>query len=321
MTVRPNAAIRSRFVAHATAGAVLAGLTLVCSFAASAPTAHAATAYRYWAFYVASGSDWQYSQRGPAGEYPVDGQVQGWRFGIQPDAGANLAPRKTPSFDQLCASTAPKTGQLRVGVVLDFGIAADAPAGEHPPAGPVVGCVSVPDGANGITVLDAAVGSDGVRIGIGSDAGLVCGIAGYPKTECAVTVDTTTIHPSPTPSATHLAPRIVPPTVSPTQASSQATATSSGTATQPTTAPAGNSNPATAAASVPAATAPALASPSAAPAPAPASASGSPVSLRSLRASQRRSRLPASAIVGVLLVLALAIGTAIRIRRGRQPAS
>jgi len=116
---------------------------------ATAEPARAATAYRYWAYYVAHRSSWQYATRGPATEYPVDGEVQGWRFAVQIDSGNGLEPRATPTFATLCASTPPKAGDIRVGVVLDFGLAADAPAHDHPPATVVPGCVSVPSGSTG----------------------------------------------------------------------------------------------------------------------------------------------------------------------------
>src|SRR5476651_774577 len=117
--------------------------------------ASAATAYRYWAYYVAHGTSWQYSERGPATEYPVDGEVQGWRFAVQVDAANGLLPRAAPDFATLCASTPAKAGELRVGVVIDFGLATDAPAHEKPPAEVVPGCVYVQDGATGAAVLQA----------------------------------------------------------------------------------------------------------------------------------------------------------------------
>jgi hypothetical protein len=176
-------------------GAAVMTVTFVT---ATAEPARAATAYRYWAYYVAHRSSWQYATRGPATEYPVDGEVQGWRFAVQIDSGNGREPRATPTFATLCASTPPKAGDIRVGVVLDFGLAADAPAHDHPPATVVPGCVSVPSGSTGAQVLLAAAS---VRLGTGSYAGLVCGVDGYPTTECAVAV-TVPSHPtgSPAPS-------------------------------------------------------------------------------------------------------------------------
>ena len=169
---------------------------------ALASRAHAATAYRYWAYYVAHANTWQFSQRGPAAEYPVDGEVQGWRFAIQAEAGKGLAPRALPDFAKLCGATPATAGQLRVGIVIDFGVSADAPAGEHPPGTAVSGCVHVAEGGSGADVLRAAAA---VRIGTGSDGGLVCGIDGYPTNECAAVV---TAKPPPTPKA---APTTTPP--------------------------------------------------------------------------------------------------------------
>jgi hypothetical protein len=177
------------------AGAALLALALVAGVATLSQPASAATAYRYWSYYIAAASapgSWVYSQRGPASEHPQDGEVQGWRFAVQADSASATAPRTPPDFDRLCASSPAAAGKLRVGIVLDFGVADDAPAGERPPASVVTGCVQVPAGANGVDVLDAAVGAANVRIG----QGLICGIDGYPKTECAAVVT------APTPTAT-----------------------------------------------------------------------------------------------------------------------
>jgi hypothetical protein len=173
--------------------------------------ASAATAYRYWALYLGHGSTWQYAQRGPASEYPADGDVEGWRFAIQTDAAGGLTPRDVPDFATLCATTPAKAGDIRVGLVIDFGVANDAPAHESPPAGVVPGCVYVHAGVTGAAVLEAATT---VRIGTGVDAGLVCGIDGYPKTECAPSVvvrqgstPTSTPTPSSRPTTTPVAAR------------------------------------------------------------------------------------------------------------------
>jgi len=179
------------------------GLAALAGFAAVVITvpgqSSGATAYRYWAFYLGHGSSWQYASRGPATEYPVDGDVEGWRFAIQADAASGLLPGLPPDFAALCASSPPKAGELRVGVVIDFGPATDAPAKERPPAGVVPGCVYVHDGA---TDMDALAAAATIRIGTGSYVGLVCGIDGYPKTECAVAAAThSAAPPAPTPTA------------------------------------------------------------------------------------------------------------------------
>jgi hypothetical protein len=274
--------------------------------------ASAATAYRYWAYYVAHGSTWQYSQRGPASEYPVDGEVQGWRFAVQVDAANGLLPGATPDFAQLCKSTPAKAGELRVGVVIDFGLATDAPAHEKPPAGVVRGCVSVHDGATGATVLEAA---GAVRIGTGADAGLVCGIDGYPKTECAVAVTTSATPPTATPSPT------------PSRANATATASTHQPATPPAATPSPTIAPVSSAAAISSAVSsdvPTAAS-SAAPAsalaqsPVPAPASASPLSLAALRSNTHHGDgVPATTIAGIALIAILGGAAIWRTRtRGR----
>lgn len=268
--------------------------------------ASAATAYRYWAFYVASphSTSWQYSQRGPASEYPVDGEVQGWRFAVQSDAANGLLPRATPDFAQLCKSTPAKAGELRVGVVIDFGLATDAPGHEKPPAGVVPGCVYVRDGKTGADVLAAAAA---IRIGTGSDAGLVCGIDGYPTTECAVAVTANMPPPVATPSPT--ASRTTPHATPDTSVTSAAAVSSLASSPAPTAAP-----PSALTQS------PVLAqSPAAPPLLVPLPATASALSLAALRSNTRHGHgVEATTIGGVALIVMLGAAAIWRTRaRGR----
>jgi len=299
----------------------LAALAACAAVAITIPAhASAATAYRYWAYYVTSphGTSWRYAQRGPAIEYPVDGEVQGWRFAVQVDAASGLLPRAAPDFATLCGSTPAKAGELRVGVVIDFGLATDAPAHEKPPAGVVPGCIDVPDGKTGADVLAAAAA---IRIGTGADAGLVCGIDGYPKTQCAVAVAA-----NPAPPAAITSP-------TPSRASPRGTARSEG-ATTPA-APTATAAPATSAAALSSVTsrpAPSAArlsglaqspvlsqSPVAPPAPVPAPASASALSLAALRSNTRHDHgVAATTIGGVALIVILGAAAIWRTRaRGR----
>jgi len=268
--------------------------------------ASAATAYRYWSYYVTSphGTSWQYSERGPASEYPVDGEVQGWRFAVQVDAANGLLPRAAPDFKALCGSTPAKPGELRVGVVLDFGLATDAPAHEKPPGGVVPGCVYVRDGRTGADALAAAAA---VRIGTGSDAGLVCGIDGYPKTECAVAV------------AANPAPPVATP--SPSRASPDVTASSHAATTPAATTPSATAAPATSAAviSAPANSPPpsAAQSPVAPPSRVPAPASASALSLAALRSNTRHSHGVAATTIGGVALIVILGGAAIWRTRAR----
>jgi hypothetical protein len=296
------AAVPIRVGGHAIV--VLLGLigiaAVVTSTLATASPARAATAYRYWAYYVAHESTWQYSARGPATEYPVDGEVQGWRFAIQVDAGNGLEPEATTSFTKLCDSTPVKVGDMRVGVVLDFGGAADAPSHEHPPATVVPGCVSVPTGSTGAEVLQAAAT---VRIGTGADAGLVCGIDGYPATECAVAVAASapTQLGTPTP---HTSPRVTATATPPTASAVASTATSAAAPTSPTLA---------------ASSAPIVAAAPPGPSTSPSAAASSPIgsTLVALRTTDHH-RLPVLTVVGGVLAVALGGGAIWRARAGRR---
>jgi hypothetical protein len=271
--------------------------------------ASAATAYRYWAYYVAHGTSWQYSERGPATEYPVDGEVQGWRFAVQVDAANGLLPRAAPDFATLCASTPAKAGELRVGVVIDFGLATDAPAHEKPPAAVVRGCVYVYDGNTGADVLQAAAA---VRIGTGADAGLVCGIDGYPKTECAVaahaappTTPTTTRTLAPAPPSPQATPSTRPPITTTTSVPTAAPGSATDTGAPADTAAAGStSTPATDSAE------------SSAQAQPPAA---SALSLAALRSNTRHGHgVPAMTIAGLALIAILGGAAVWRTRaRGR----
>jgi hypothetical protein len=264
--------------------AAVALVTLVAVMAL-AGRAHAATAYRYWAYYVAHANSWQFSQRGPAAEYPVDGEVQGWRFAIQAEAGRGLAPRALPDFAKLCGATPATAGQLRVGIVI------------------VSGCVHIAEGGSGADVLRAAAA---VRIGTGSDGGLVCGIDGYPANECAAVV---AAKPAPTPTPTAKAP----PTATPLL-----TAPAKGTAPVPAAA---SSTEVTAASPSTATPATGSSSPPPTPAtPAPSNAiSSSPPTLASLRsAATRPDHFPVGAVVGAALVVAIGAGASWRARAGRR---
>jgi hypothetical protein len=279
------------------AAVTLATLVIMVALAGRA---HAATAYRYWAYYVAQANTWQFSQRGPATEYPVDGEVQGWRFAIQTEAGKGLAPRALPDFAKMCGSTPATAGQLRVGIVIDFGVGADAPTGEHPPGTEVSGCVHVAEGGSGADVLRAAAA---VRIGTGADGGLVCGIDGYPANECATAVTTKptpTSNAIPTPKAT---PTTTPLLTSPAKA----------TASTPNT-------PAAASSSAPAPPVAAASSPVPTSASAPSIARTSrPPTLASLRtAANRTDHFPVGAVVGAALVVAVGAGASWRARARRR---
>ncbi len=139
--------------------------------------AHADT-YRYWSYWV-GGDSWSYSSRGPGFRTPPDGGVEGWRYVVSPKDGSQASPPATMStYDQLCPGQplAPE-GQKRVAVVIDPGPAGIAPVGETPPQLTTT-CVTVPTTDNGLRVLQRVAE---LRF---HSSGLICGIGGFPASEC-----------------------------------------------------------------------------------------------------------------------------------------
>jgi hypothetical protein len=157
---------------------VLTGLLL----AAGAGTANAANGYKYWNYFHVQGSKFVFATTGASDYTPKDGAVEAYRYGLS-SAADGLPPRTDPTtytFDDLCAGTKATSGEKRVGVLLDYGTAADAAGGEQPPK-PRGACATVPTNANGQQVLGAVAD-------VRTQQSLTCGIDGYPVKSCAVTV-------------------------------------------------------------------------------------------------------------------------------------
>ncbi|WP_274915921.1 SCO2322 family protein [Streptomyces sp. WZ-12] len=135
--------------------------------------------YRYWSFWDGKGASWAYATEGPGTARPADGAVVGFRFAVSVDSAKAATPRTAPDFAALCDRTPARAGSKRVGVVVDFGTAADAPSGERPPA-ERSGCARVPADAPAGEALAA------VAKPLRYDASaLLCAIAGYPRSGCA----------------------------------------------------------------------------------------------------------------------------------------
>ncbi|MCL7496314.1 SCO2322 family protein [Streptomyces sp. MCA2] len=135
--------------------------------------------YRYWSFWDGKGISWAYATEGPATVRPADGAVAGFRFAVSADSAAAGKPRAAAGFDAICHDTPAKDGRKRIGIVIDFGTAADAPGGERPPKARTE-CAQVAADASAGEAL-AAVAH---RLRYDSNA-LLCAIAGYPKSGCA----------------------------------------------------------------------------------------------------------------------------------------
>ena len=203
--------------------AVLAAATLVVAAVLpvlGAGSAQAAT-YRYWTYWwgdhtgVTSHTGWKFASVGPSGQNVSDQAVIGWRFATTSAAGTTK-PRTSSSYSSLCSDAKPANGDVRVAVIVDFGSTSDWPPGETPPVTGHVytSCVTVASGSRATVALAAAKLS--LRL---SDNGLVCGIDGFPRAECAPIVSAPT--PTPSKTATHA------PTPKPTTSSSRAAPTTS----------------------------------------------------------------------------------------------
>ncbi|MEW2139183.1 SCO2322 family protein [Streptomyces sp. NPDC005409] len=160
-----------------------AALTLGIALAVLAAGPALASSYRYWSFWDggSGGGTWSYATTGPSLARPADGSVQGFRFAVSRDAGAEAArPRAAADFAAVCGATPAAEGTKRVALVIDFGVPADAPAGEGPPQeSPRTACAQVAPQATAAEAL-ASVAKP-LRY---NGAALLCAIAGYPQQGC-----------------------------------------------------------------------------------------------------------------------------------------
>jgi hypothetical protein len=165
-----------RAAARAAAGALLAAGGVL---PAAGGAAGADGGYRYWSFWVGEDDGaWTYATQGPGTLRAHDGDVLGFRFVVSGAQASTDQPREAADFAAVCGD-APAGGDARVALVVDFGTAGHAPAGETPPERRSV-CAEVPDGA---TVAEALAASAGpLRYDSG---GMLCAIAGYPARGCA----------------------------------------------------------------------------------------------------------------------------------------
>ncbi|CAL9587053.1 hypothetical protein SUDANB145_05147 [Streptomyces sp. enrichment culture] len=163
--------------------AALPALTVLAALLVVLGTGQAqAAGYRYWSFWNRDGDGWTYATQGPSTARPDDGDVQGFRFAVSEDSGDAVQPRGAADFAAICADTPAREGGKRVALVLDFGTAADAPAGETPPATRTA-CARVAEDA---TTADA-LASVAKPLRYNANA-LLCAIAGYPRTGCGEAV-------------------------------------------------------------------------------------------------------------------------------------
>ena len=167
---------------------------LVAAFIAALLTAGPAQAdlYRYWSVWQVNNGSWSFVETAPDSLVLDDGAILGWRYAVGGvDASTMRPPRTLPPFADICGTDAPPSGEKNIAVVIDPGTAADAPAGQTPPA-PTLTCATVPSGATAVQTLQAVAET---RV----EGGLVCAILGYPETGCGDTVAGATDVPVDTP--------------------------------------------------------------------------------------------------------------------------
>lgn len=188
---------------------VLAALVAACLSALTVAPAHAA-AYRFWGFYQLTDGAWTFAQKGSDQTVPADGSVDGWRFAVADEASTRF-PRGVLTFEQICGSTPAQDGKKRVGVVVDFGRSADSADGATPPE-PKAVCAVVDKDATSTAVL-ATAGE------VRAEKGLVCGVAGYPTTDCGGAVKQVSAEAkAPDQQVTIAAPAVTPTATSPSAA-------------------------------------------------------------------------------------------------------
>lgn len=152
-----------------------------------------ASTYRYWSFWDGTGGTWAYATQGPSSARPADGSVQGFHYVVSKDAADQAAPpRADADFAAVCAGTAPVAGKKRIALVIDFGTAAEAQAGDTPPQdAPRTACAQVgPDATAAEALAEVA---KPLRY---NSAALLCAVSGYPKQGCGEPVADTAPAPA-----------------------------------------------------------------------------------------------------------------------------
>ncbi|CAB5007516.1 MAG: hypothetical protein F2893_03870 [Actinobacteria bacterium] len=166
---------------------LLLSLIILFSSTLVVPPATAGTkGWRYWGYFQAAPSKttWTAAMTGPTVDV-ADGSVEGWSFVFSSDDIPSKAPSIKPNFKSICGKTKADPDTKRVGLVIEYGSASYAPAGEKIKK-TVVTCVRVAKESLGIDVLGQIVK---IRA---SSSGLICGINGFPAKECGVEINTPT---------------------------------------------------------------------------------------------------------------------------------
>ena len=166
--------------------ALLAVLASLVAVTATGQPAQAAEIYRYWAYFHVVDGEYVASTKGVGEFVPKDGSVEAYRYAAPADYANPNLPRADlgeVTFDALCGQQEAGAGEKRVGVIVDYGVEADA-EGVAVPA-PEAACAVVPADATALQVLDAVLDTR-------AESGLLCAISGYPASGCSAVVDAAT---------------------------------------------------------------------------------------------------------------------------------
>jgi hypothetical protein len=139
---------------------------------------------------MSQGENWRFATEGPATTRTNEGDVFGWRFAITTatatkDAQPSIS--APDAFTEACTDVLAPAGQHRLAIVIDYGSADQAPVGEAPPADRIE-CVIAADGSTAAQSLSSIAN---LRV----DQGFVCGVDGYPASECAPVVELPVVEP------------------------------------------------------------------------------------------------------------------------------
>lgn len=161
----------------------ITGFAIVALLISIPQSANADKGYRYWGYFqaAAGATTWSAAMTGPT-TILKDGDVEGWTFTASSNDIPATEPMAPPNFADLCGGTSEVSGKIRVGIVVDFGTAEIAPTGENPNE-VITDCAVVPAKSNGLAVLQSITE---VRA---DKSGLICGIGGYPISECGIEID------------------------------------------------------------------------------------------------------------------------------------
>lgn len=176
MTNAAAVIIRVRIPAIA---ACVSGL-IAAAVLVAVPAAQADTGYRYWSYWYGTDGAWTYATEGSGTRIPADGDVEGWRFGIAGNEDF-IRPSVPADFESICSHQEEVEGSKRVAIVIDPGSPSEAPEGEERRAIRTE-CVVAKANATGYQML-AQIAD------VRTDAGFVCGLDGYPASECAPLVE------------------------------------------------------------------------------------------------------------------------------------